>query len=91
MNSYKLLTPGPLTTSEAVRREMLMDRCTWDNDYKNITQKIRRELLALAGVSDDEYTVVLMQGSGSFGVEATLNTAIGKKRQMSIDCQWCLR
>lgn len=79
MNSYKLLTPGPLTTSEAVRREMLMDRCTWDNDYKNITQKIRRELLALAGVSNDEYTVVLMQGSGSFGVEATLNTAIGKK------------
>ena len=34
MNSYKLLTPGPLTTTSTVKEEMLFDRCTWDNDYK---------------------------------------------------------
>lgn len=78
MNRYKLLTPGPLTTSESVRHEMMFDRCTWDDEYKSMTQKIRKELLKLANVEEMDYTVVLMQGSGSFGVEATLNTVIGK-------------
>ena len=40
MKNYKLLTPGPLTTSDAVKAEMLFDHCTWDNEYKAITQKI---------------------------------------------------
>ena len=65
--NYKLLTPGPLTTTETVKQQMMFDHCTWDDDYKEITQKIRRELLKLAGVTEPEYTVVLMQGSGSFG------------------------
>ena len=47
MNTYKLLTPGPLTTTDTVKQEMLVDRCTWDDDYKAVTQKIRRQLLEL--------------------------------------------
>ncbi|MGK0464927.1 2-aminoethylphosphonate--pyruvate transaminase [Clostridium sp.] len=78
MNSYKLLTPGPLTTTSTVKQEMLIDRCTWDDDYKVVTQKIRTDLLQLAEVSPELYTAVLMHGSGSFGVEAVLTTAIGK-------------
>jgi len=77
MNQYKLLTPGPLTTTATVKEEMLIDRCTWDDEYKQITQKVRRQLLAVAGVSPLEYTTVLMQGSGSFGVEAVLTSVIG--------------
>lgn len=45
MNTYKLLTPGPLTTTSTVKQEMLVDRCTWENDYKEITQKIRSSFL----------------------------------------------
>lgn len=78
MNTYKLLTPGPLTTSETVKNEMMIDRCTWDDEYKMITQKIRKQLLEIAKVTKEKYTSVLIQGSGSFGVEATLNSAIGK-------------
>lgn len=77
MKSYKLLTPGPLTTTMSVKAAMQFDRCTWDDDYKQITRKIRRQLLAIAGVSPAEYTAVLLQGSGSFGVEAVLTTAVG--------------
>lgn len=29
MKNYKLLTPGPLTTTETVRKEMMFDHCTW--------------------------------------------------------------
>lgn len=34
MKTYKLLTPGPLTTTDTVKKEMLFDHCTWDDDYK---------------------------------------------------------
>ena len=44
-NTYKLLTPGPLTTTLTVREAMLVDRCTWDDDYKSMTQDIRSRLL----------------------------------------------
>ena len=43
MNTYKLLTPGPLTTTDTVKQEMMVDHCTWDDEYKAITQKIRIE------------------------------------------------
>lgn len=78
MKNYKLLTPGPLTTTKTVKEVMLFDRCTWDDEYKSITQKIRRELLEIGQATEDNYTVVLMQGSGSFAVESVLTTAIGK-------------
>ncbi|MGM0212518.1 2-aminoethylphosphonate--pyruvate transaminase [Enterococcus sp. AZ109] len=73
---YKLLTPGPLTTTTTVKKAMMVDQCTWDQDYKEITQEIRQRLLALAEVSEEDYTTVLMQGSGSFGVESVLSSMI---------------
>ena len=78
MPNYKLLTPGPLTTTDTVKKEMLFDHCTWDDDYKKITTKIRGELLKLAHVSEPEYTAVLMQGSGTFGVESVLTSSVGE-------------
>ena len=77
MKEYKLLTPGPLTTTETVKKEMMFDHCTWDDDYKAITQKIRKDLLKLAEVDEEEYTVVLMQGSGTFGVESVITSSVG--------------
>ncbi|MDN3016234.1 2-aminoethylphosphonate--pyruvate transaminase [Paenibacillus sp. BSR1-1] len=84
MNHYKLLTPGPLTTTRTVKEEMLFDRCTWDQDYKQITQKIRAQLLQLAFASQQEYTTVLMQGSGTFAVESVMSTAISVKDKVLI-------
>lgn len=84
MIKYKLLTPGPLTTTETVKKEMLVDHCTWDDDYKQITQKIRKTLLELAHVSDKEYTAVLMQGSGTFGVESVLTSTVGTDDKLLI-------
>lgn len=84
MVTYKLLTPGPLTTTATVKQVMLEDHCTWDEDYKKITQKIRRELLELAMVSEEEYTAVLMQGSGTFGVESALTSAVGRSGKLLI-------
>lgn len=77
MRPYILLTPGPLTTSETVKQAMMGDWCTWDDDYNiGIVQNIRQRLATLASSAPKEYTAVLMQGSGSFGVEATLGSTI---------------
>lgn len=80
---YKLLTPGPLTTSEAVKQTMLMDWCTWDEDYNGLVQNIRSKLLQLAGC-DGLYSAVLMQGSGTFSVESVIGSSIGKADKLLV-------
>jgi len=76
-NPYLLLTPGPLSTSKGVRSAMLQDWCTWDDDYNvEIVQNIRGRLVKIATKDLGKYTAVLMQGSGSFAVEACLGTAV---------------
>ena len=72
-----MLTPGPLTTTEAVKSAMMSDWCTWDKDYnEGIVEEIRRQLVEIASSRPEEYTAVLMQGSGTFCVEATLGGVV---------------
>lgn len=84
MRNYLLLTPGPLTTTQSVKEAMLQDWCTWDNDYNiGIVTEIRESLLRAAGL-DNEYTTVLLQGSGTYAVEATLGCAVKPEDQLLI-------
>ena len=73
-----LLTPGPLTTSTAVKQAMLRDWGSWDADFRDMTQEIRDRLLALLGPGSEAFDCVPMQGSGSFAVEAMLGSFIPK-------------
>lgn len=82
--NYLLLTPGPLTTSRTVKEAMLFDSCTWDDDYNlGVVEQIRRQLVALATPTEG-YTSVLLQGSGSYAVEAVLGSAIGQQGKVLI-------
>lgn len=84
-NPYLLLTPGPLSTSKTVRAALLRDWCTWDADYnEGVVQKIRRDLTELATEDSQNYSAVLLQGSGSFAVEATLGSALPKNGKLLI-------
>lgn len=72
-----MLTPGPLTTTETVKNAMMSDWCTWDKDYnEGVVEVIRKELVSIASSRPEEYTAVLMQGSGTFCVEATLGSTV---------------
>jgi 2-aminoethylphosphonate-pyruvate transaminase len=82
-NPYLLLTPGPLTTTASVKAVMLRDWCTWDEDYNRLVQAIRRDLTELA-TTEPGFTTVLMQGSGTFGVEAALTTAVPREGQLLV-------
>lgn len=56
---------------------MMSDWCTWDKEYnEGIVEVIRKELTELASSKPEEYTAVLMQGSGTFCVESTLGSTV---------------
>jgi len=72
-----LFTPGPLTTSPGVKRAMLRDAGSWHFEFNDLVRGVRERLLALAGVSKEGgYEAVLMQGSGTFGVEAVVSSTV---------------
>lgn len=66
-----LLTPGPLTTSRTVKAAMLADWGSRDIEFRRVVADIRKGLLDLAGC-DETYECVIMQGSGTFAIEAAL-------------------
>jgi len=66
-----LLTPGPLTTSQGVKAAMLADWGSRDVEFRKVVADIRNGLLAMAG-ADETYECVIMQGSGTFAIEAAL-------------------
>lgn len=72
-----LLTPGPLTTSLRTKESMMRDWGSWDEDFKAISREIRTRLVDMCDGGDD-YDCTLMQGSGSFSVEAMLASFIPK-------------
>ncbi len=76
-NSDKLLfTPGPLTTSRTVKEAMLRDLGSRDDAFIEIVRDVRRRLVALGGATERDYTAVLMQGSGTFSLEAVLASTV---------------
>ena len=63
---------------------MLRDWCTWDTDYNIIVESIRSRLLELATPQSEDYTCVLMQGSGTFSVESVIGSAIPKDGKLLV-------
>ncbi len=72
-----LLTPGPLTTSDAVRRAMLRDWGSRDAAFIAMTARVRTRITELAGAADS-HVCVPVQGSGTFAIEATLGTLVAR-------------
>src|SRR5262249_39321682 len=69
-----LLTPGPLATADTTKRAMLHDWGSRDSAFIAMTARVRRRLVEIAGGGD--LVAVLLQGSGTFVVEAALGTFV---------------
>lgn len=78
-----LLTPGPLTTSRSVKMALMADWGSRDVEFRQVVREIREELLKLAGC-DSSYECVLMQGSGTFAIEAALGSLTPAKRKKTL-------
>ncbi|MGH8802939.1 MAG: 2-aminoethylphosphonate--pyruvate transaminase, partial [Casimicrobiaceae bacterium] len=70
-----LLTPGPLTTALSTKTAMLRDWGSWDSQFNAVTARVRERLLAIVG-GQATHTCVPLQGSGTFAVEAAVNTVV---------------
>src|SRR5258705_7335519 len=72
-----LFTPGPLTTSLSVKQAMLHDAGSWHFEFNAVVRQVRKQLLAVAGLGRETgHEVILLQGSGTFGVEAVFATCV---------------
>ena len=72
-----LFTPGPLTTSDTVKQTMLHDLGSRDEAFIGAIKGVREKLLALTGLSQEMgYEAVLMQGSGTFGIESVVGSVV---------------
>jgi 2-aminoethylphosphonate-pyruvate transaminase len=69
-------TPGSLSTTKSVKETTLTEMSPGDEDFRIQVQQIRQKLLKLAHVESPDYEAVLMQGSGTFGIESVLISAI---------------
>ena len=72
-NVTRLLTPGPLALAPEIKAFMQTDLGSRDGVFRQITQDIRRMIQTVAGAGPD-YTVIPVQGSGTFAIEAALTT-----------------
>ena len=73
-----LLTPGPLTTSKATKEAMLRDWGSRDAQFIELTATVCQKLEAIAGADQNtrSHVCVPIQGSGTFAVEATIDTLV---------------
>src|SRR5438067_4076391 len=78
-----LLTPGPLTTSRAVKLAMLADYGSRDIEFREIIAAIRRRLLLLAAAGPS-FECVIMQGSGTLAIEAALGSFCPDRRRKTL-------
>src|SRR6185436_612649 len=80
-----LFTPGPLTTSRSVKQAMLRDLGSRDAEFVQVVREIRDELLAVGGVAKkDGWETIILQGSGTFGIEEVLTSVLPKDGKLLV-------
>ncbi|MES5485223.1 2-aminoethylphosphonate--pyruvate transaminase [Bradyrhizobium sp. INPA03-11B] len=72
-----LLTPGPIALTSAVKTQMQFDLASRDLEFKEVTARMRRLMLNLSG-NPKGYSVVPIQGGGSFAMEAALSSFVSQ-------------
>ena len=78
-----LLTPGPLTTSKAVKQAMVHDWGSRDATFVAINKAVMDELPKIIH-GEGSFVTVPMQGSGTFAVEAMLTSFVPRDGKILI-------
>jgi 2-aminoethylphosphonate-pyruvate transaminase len=77
-----LLNPGPATTTDTVKyAQVVPDICPRENEFVEIMNEVRRELVKVVHGDPQKYTAVLFTGSGTIIQDALINSLVpeGKK------------
>lgn len=81
-----LLTPGPLKTSASVKNAMLYDYGSRDSAFVEVTQRVRKQVVNVLQGENEDLTAVLLQGSGTYAVEAMLTQFVPAAGKVIIFC-----
>src|SRR6201993_802131 len=78
-----LLTPGPLTTSTAVKQAMVHDWGSRDAEFLRINRMVLDKIVELAG-GEGTHVTVPVQGSGTFAVEAMITSFVPRSGKLLV-------
>ena len=85
MNRLVLLNPGPVNVSERVRAALAgPDLCHREPEFFDLQDEIRSRLLEVFGLTPTSHTAILLTGSGTAAVEASVVTAAGPKSRILV-------
>jgi 2-aminoethylphosphonate-pyruvate transaminase len=77
MKQYWLLNPGPVNTTETVRRAALdADLCHREPEFGELMQRVRAKLLTVAKVPAGAYKAALIAGSGTAAMELGVSSIV---------------
>ena len=85
-NVRKLLfNPGPATTTDSVKiSQVVPDICPRENEFKDVTASIRKDLLKVVHTNESNSLAVLIGGSGTAAMEATIGSVLNDKSSLLI-------
>ncbi|MBF0543336.1 MAG: 2-aminoethylphosphonate--pyruvate transaminase [Candidatus Riflebacteria bacterium] len=79
-----LLNPGPATTTDSVKMaQVVPDICHREKEFVNIVDSIISDLTKIAG-GDENYTTVLIGGSGTSAQDAVINSVVDKDHKLLV-------
>jgi len=82
---YILLNPGPVSISDGVRKAAVAtDLCHREPEYFALQDRIRGGLLDVYNCSPDEWTSVLLGGSGTTALEAMLSSLLPRQARLLV-------
>lgn len=82
-HEFYLLTPGPLTVSPEVKREMLLDRSPNAQLHADLTRRIRAYMLEICN-GTKTHVCVPIQGSATYAIEAAFQTLIPRTGKLLV-------
>lgn len=80
-----LLNPGPVTTSLSVKKALMSeDICHRVDEFIEVIEKLRKDLLKVVHANEEEYVAVPFTGSGTINMDVTLNSLLDKDTKVLI-------
>ncbi len=80
-----LLNPGPVSLSEGVRRAAVSeDLCHRESEFFELQDEVRAALTALYGCAPDEWSAVLLGGSGTTALEAMIASLVPRSGRLLV-------
>ncbi len=80
-----LLNPGPATTTDTVKNALVVpDICPRETEFGDLVQRVRGDLLEVAGADPRTQTAVLLAGPGTAAMEAAIGSLVPAKGKLLV-------